>query len=268
MSFNINGIRARIHQMETLFQEFNPDVVGFQETKVADEQFPEDLFQEMGLHVTYHGQKGHYGVALVSKQPPQNVRKGLPDDEADAQKRLIVADYQFGDTEISVLNGYFPQGSDRDHPVKFPQKRAFYEGLQDYLERDFDPKKPVLLMGDFNIAPLDLDVGIGEKNAKRWLRTGKCSFLPEEREWYERLMGWGFEDAYRKHHPDDDQTMSWFDYRSRGFDDDPKRGLRIDTLLVSQPLYRQCKGAGIDYDLRAGERPSDHCPVWADFALG
>ncbi|HEY9050291.1 MAG TPA: exodeoxyribonuclease III, partial [Gammaproteobacteria bacterium] len=123
-----------------------------------------------------------------------------------------------------------------------------------------------ILMGDMNVAPLDNDVGIGEANAKRWLKTGKCSFLPEEREWLQKITDWGLHDTFRKLNPDINDRFSWFDYRSRGFEADPKRGLRIDLILASAPLIPVCNDAGIDYDIRAMEKPSDHCPIWASFS--
>ncbi len=109
------------------------------------------------------------------------------------------------------------------------------------------------------------DIGIGEDNRKRWLRTGKCSFLPEEREWLERLQNWGLVDTFRAANPDCNDHFSWFDYRSRGFDEN--RGLRIDLLLASQPLAARCIATGIDYAIRGMEKPSDHAPVWSEFSL-
>ena len=117
-------------------------------------------------------------------------------------------------------------------------------------------------MGDFNIAPEDSDIGIGEHNAKRWLRTGKCCFLPQEREWMQKLMDWGLQDSFRVLHPQIDDQFSWFDYRSRGFEDQPKRGLRIDLIMTSPALRPRLLNAGIDYELRAMEKPSDHAPIW------
>jgi exodeoxyribonuclease-3 len=136
-----------------------------------------------------------------------------------------------------------------------------------FLERDYSPQDLLVVMGDMNIAPQDVDIGIGEDNAKRWLKTGKCSFLPEERDWYQRLLDWGLADSYRVCHAERDDLFSWFDYRSRGFETDPKRGLRIDHILATAPLLSQCRDAGIAYDIRGMERPSDHCPIWADFAV-
>jgi exodeoxyribonuclease III len=120
-------------------------------------------------------------------------------------------------------------------------------------------------MGDMNISHQDIDIGIGEENRKRWLRTGKCSFLPEERVWLNDLLNWGLKDTYREHYPESNEFFSWFDYRSGGFEDNPKRGLRIDLILATESLQARCAGAGIDYDIRAMEKPSDHCPIWATF---
>jgi exodeoxyribonuclease-3 len=122
-------------------------------------------------------------------------------------------------------------------------------------------------MGDLNISPQDIDIGIGEDNRKRWLRDGKSSFQPVEREWLQRLKDWGLQDTYRLHKPDDNAHFSWFDYRSRGFEREPRRGLRIDAILATAPLASLCTDADIDYAIRAMEKPSDHAPVWATFDL-
>ena len=123
------------------------------------------------------------------------------------------------------------------------------------------------MIGDMNVAPLDRDIGIGDDNAKRWLRTGKCSFLPEEREWLQALQDWGLQDSFRVLKPDVNDLFSWFDYRSRGFDREPKRGLRIDLLLATAPLIERCREVGIAYDIRGMEKPSDHAPVWIELDL-
>jgi exodeoxyribonuclease-3 len=207
-------------------------------------------------------------VAVLSKRPPADVVRGLPGDGEDAQRRLLTVRYATPMGALAVVDGYFPQGESRDHPVKFPAKRRFYADVAAYLASHFAPAEPLVLLGDMNVAPLDVDVGIGEDNARRWLRTGACSFLPEEREWLSVLTGWGLRDTYRVAHPDVADRFSWFDYRSRGFEREPKRGLRIDLLLATPTLAERLTGAGIAYDIRGMERPSDHCPVWADFDLG
>ncbi|WP_110655964.1 exodeoxyribonuclease III [Salinicola halimionae] len=268
VSFNINGIRARLHQLAALIETHAPDVIGLQETKVQDSEFPHEAVEAMGYHVHFHGQKGHYGVAMLTRAAPESVHYGLPDDGEEAQRRLIGVTLKMEDGEpLTVWNGYFPQGENIAHPTKYPNKRAFYAGLNALLETQHEPSEHVAIMGDFNISPADIDIGIGEDNRKRWLREGKTSFQPEEREWLERLKAWGLEDSYRRCHPDDSDTFSWFDYRSKGFDREPKRGLRIDYILVTEPLAQATRQAGIDYDLRGMERPSDHAPVWTEFAL-
>ena len=263
-SFNINSIRARPHQLEHVRDTIAPDVIGLQETKVQDSEFPLEMVEELGYHVEYWGQKGHYGVALLSKEKPQQVFKGFAQDTEEDQKRFIQATYNFGKEEITVLNGYFPQGENRSHESKFPKKVKYYKDLFEHISELMKQTKNIAVMGDFNVAPADIDVGIGEQNAKRWLRDGKCAFLPEEREMWNKILELGFYDSWRQVYPEDSITYSWFDYRSRMFDDDPKRGLRIDHILLSESLNQSLKSVGIDYDARAMEKPSDHCPIWAE----
>ncbi|WP_352258022.1 exodeoxyribonuclease III [Psychrobacter sp. TB55-MNA-CIBAN-0194] len=267
VSFNINGIRARQHQLEAMRDVIDPDVVGLQETKVHDEQFPLENIESLGYHVEYFGQKAHYGVALLSKVAPIFVQKGFPGEEEEAQKRFIHARYEFEGREVDVLNGYFPQGESQDHPTKFPMKRAYYADLMAYIDTLKAEGRSLVIMGDMNIAPEDIDIGIGEVNAKRWLKNRKTSFLPEEREWYSALMSRELTDTYRLHYPESTELYSWFDYRSRGFNDEPKRGLRIDHILCTADLVEACVDAGISYDLRAMEKPSDHAPIWSAFDL-
>jgi len=267
VSFNTNGIRARPHQLEALKEKYDPDVIGIQETKAQDKDFPLAMLESLGYHAEYFGQKSHYGVALLSKNKPVDVSKGYPGDDEDAQRRLITASYETDNGKFTVINGYFPQGESRDHATKFPNKRKFYADLNSYLQNTFSPDENLVVVGDMNIAPLDLDIGIGGDNAKRWLKTGKCSFLPEEREWLESLLNWGLHDSYRTLHPEVNDRFSWFDYRSRGFEREPKRGLRIDLILATASLNNKCTDAGIAYDIRSMEKPSDHCPVWSDFDI-
>jgi exodeoxyribonuclease-3 len=265
VSFNINGLRARLHQLQALIDKHQPDVIGLQEIKVHDEAFPREAVEAMGYHVEFHGQKAHYGVAILSKQAPLSVEKGFPGDDEEAQRRMIMATFQRADgSVIKVMNGYFPQGENQDHETKFPAKTRFYADLQAYLEHHHSPDEQLVLIGDMNISPSDRDIGIGEANRKRWLKEGKCSFLPIEREWMARLLSWGLTDTFRAAHPDECERFSWFDYRSRGFDEN--RGLRIDLILASNALKETVTEVGIDYELRGIEKPSDHAPIWTTFA--
>lgn len=266
VSFNVNSIRQRLHQLQAVITKHDPDFIGLQETKVTDEEFPIAEIQAMGYHVEFCGQKTHYGVALLSKHPFSEVVKGFAGDPEEAQKRLIGGKFLMPSGQaISVLNGYFPQGESRDHPIKFPNKQRFYADLMRHMYQHHQPEDALIVMGDINISPTDLDIGIGEENRKRWLKTGKCSFLPEERVWLQTLLDWGLVDTFRALYPEENQRFSWFDYRSRGFEREPRRGLRIDVVLASRALAERCVESGIDYDIRAMDKPSDHCPVWSSF---
>lgn len=267
VSFNVNSVRARLHQLEALVERHAPEIIGLQETKVTDEEFPLDAIRELGYHAEFFGQKTHYGVALLSRARPLKVQKGLPEEDENSQRRFIAAEFETADGGVlEVVNCYFPQGENRKHPVKFPAKERFYLGLLDLLKTRHEPADRLALMGDMNVAPLDLDIGIGEENRRRWLRDGKTSFLPEERAWLQALQDWGLADTFRGLHPEADDSFSWFDYRSRGFERDPRRGLRIDLILATGALASLAVESGIDYDIRAMERPSDHCPAWTSFS--
>ena len=266
VSFNTNSIRLRLHQLQALADNHAPDIIGIQETKVPDEEFPVDAIREIGYHAQFHGQKTHYGVAILSRQAPVNVQKGFPGDDEDAQKRFIAADFETDNGLLTVLNGYFPQGENRSHEVKFPAKEKFYADLLAYLQQQYNAEQNLALIGDFNVAPVDADLGIGEDNIKRWLRNGTTCFLPEEREWLQQLFDWGLTDSYRHIYPDSQDYYSWFDYRSKGFEREPRRGLRIDHILVTRPLRARMIDSGIDYAVRSMEKPSDHCPVWTSFS--
>lgn len=264
ISFNINGLRARLHQLQALIDSHQPDIIGLQETKVHDEAFPLADVEAMGYKVHYHGGKAHYGVAMLSKLEPIAVQKGFSTDEEDAQRRLIIGKFaQENGRVLTVINGYFPQGESIDHETKYPAKRRFYLDLMAHLDANHEPDEDIAIIGDINISPLDVDIGIGEVNAKRWLKTGKCSFQPEERQWLKRLMDWGFVDSFRVLHPTREARYSWFDYRSKGFDDN--RGLRIDVILVTASMAPRLTESDVDYELRAIDKPSDHAPIWSSF---
>lgn len=263
ISFNTNSIRMRLHQLEALIANHDPDLIGIQETKCQDQDFPTAEIEAMGYHAIFHGQKTHYGVAMLSKMPAQNVQKGFIGEPEDAQRRFIAADFEIDGETIHIANGYFPQGENRDHPTKFPMKAWYYDNICSYVEGIDNDQ--FIVMGDMNIAPVDEDIGIGPANAKRWLREGKSSFLPEEREWFENMENTGLVDTFRYLHPEVDDVYSWFDYRSKGFQAEPKRGLRIDMIMASDALVERLTDAGVDYEARGMEKPSDHAPIWAYF---
>ena len=261
--FNINGLRARPHQLKALKEKYDPDIIALQEIKVSDEDFPDQIPTELGFNYYNYGQKGFHGVAIFSKQPPISVIKGLEGGEDESQKRYIQCDYDTNVGIVSVCNSYFPQGENRKHPDKFPYKDRYYKRITKHIE---SLSTNVVLTGDFNIAPNKNDIGMNEDGIKRWLSQGHTAFLPEEIEWYKKLTDLGLVDIWRERNPNSTKC-SWFDYRSRGFDQDPKRGLRIDHFLLSKDMQEKYINSEIDHELRAMEKPSDHCPVVLDLDI-
>lgn len=263
ISFNVNSIRSRFHQIDAVIEKYSPDIICLQETKVTDSEFPVEEIQKKGYYSEFVGQKTHYGVAILSKNKAIKVFKGLDNDELDAQKRAISIEYEYLNEKYLIINSYFPQGENLSHQVKFPFKKKYYSTIFENVKQYINDYRNILICGDMNIAYRDEDIGIGEENANKWLKTGKCSFLPEEREWFQKIMNLGFYDTYLLSE-EKNEKYSWFDYRSFGFEKDPKRGLRIDFVLCSENLNKSIKNSGIDYEIRGMEKPSDHCPIWVE----
>ncbi len=161
ISFNTNSIRQRIHQLSVLIEKYNPDFIGIQETKVTDEDFPVAAINELGYHVHFHGQKTHYGVALLSKHEFLSVEKGFPHDTEDSQRRIISGRFAspFGG-EITVINCYFPQGECNQHPTKYPNKKNFYAALTQSLNDNYSPSDQVFVMVVINFSTTYYDIVI------------------------------------------------------------------------------------------------------------
>lgn len=262
VSFNINGLRARIHQLEAIIEQLQPDVIGLQEIKVHDDVFPIQIIKKYGYYVYYYGQKKYHGVALFLRKPPLSIDYGLHDNDSISEKRIIIAKINTSVGVLTIINGYFPQGENK-YSNKFIFKKKFYQTVQNYIQNTYHNQSLLLIMGDMNISPTDLDIGIGEINKKRWLTSGRCAFLPEEQKWIKQLMNWGLIDVYRKQYPNNNTQYSWFSYIANGFS--KNRGLRIDLILTTQPLAYYCVQNNISYKIRSMQRPSDHAPIWSDF---
>ena len=207
ISFNINGMRARPHQLEEIKKKYDPDVIALQEIKVSDEDFPPEIPESLGFKYFNYGQKSFHGVAIFSKEEPIKVVKGLDGGKDEEQKRFIQCDYETEIGTISICNSYFPQGENRKHPLKFPYKDRYYKRITEYLS---GLDNHIVLTGDFNIAPNRNDIGMNEDGIKRWLREGHTAFLPEELEWYEKLTNIGLKDVWREKNSES-LKCSWFD---------------------------------------------------------
>lgn len=248
-TWNINGLRARFEFLLHWLEARQPDLVGLQELKMAEERFPFEALKARGYHAVVHGQKAWNGVAILSRHPPGIREKGLPGEEAMGA-RLISAEVE----GLKFATIYCPNGKSVDH-ADFPRKLKWLESLARHLEERWDPSEPAVLCGDFNICPTPLDTWNEEE------LSGKIFHTPEERIRFQRLLEWGWLDAYRELFPGE-QAFSWWDYRAGAFY--KNQGLRIDFLLVTPALKARIRSAGIDRDYRKkkeGLTASDHAPV-------
>ena len=250
VTWNLNSIRAREERLLSWLSRQAPDVVCLQETKVTDEQFPHDAVKEQGYHAAVHGQKTYNGVAILSREPIDDIRIGFGDGVDDPQARCICGMIQ-GARFISV---YVPNG-DKPESDKYVYKQEWLERLFVYLDKTHAPETPLLISGDFNIAPEAADV------AEPDVWRGSVLFNPDMTGVITRLLDWGLEDVVRKHNPEPG-LYSWWDYRQLGF---PRnKGLRIDHILATPELASRTASAGVDRDERKGSKPSDHAPVMVE----
>ncbi len=251
-TWNVNGIRARLDRVLEWIEAREPDLVALQELKTDDENFPYDELRKTGLFVLAHCQKSWNGVALLSKEKPVLIEEGLPGFE-DMGARLVAADVG----GIRAVSVYVPNGREVGHE-DFGRKLAWLSGLRDYLAATFDPEDRLLVAGDFNVAPEDIDSYDPEGLAGTIFHTG------EERAALAKLLDWGLVDAFRHANPGL-QFFTWWDYRGGNFH--KNLGLRIDLLLVTEPLADRIESVWVDRDFRKGPKPSDHAPVVADISL-
>ena len=251
-TWNVNSIRARQQRLTDWLAAAQPDVLCLQELKCTDAEFPALELKAAGYHSACHGQRSYNGVAIVSKYPLAELVRGLG-DELDTHSRLIAATAG----PVRIISAYAPNGQAVDSAA-FEYKLQWYERLRRFLDARFDPRQPLVLAGDFNVAPEPRDV----HDPRLW--EGQTMFTLKEREALKRVVDFGLVDTFRLHHPEDGR-FSWWDYRMLAFA--KNRGLRIDQLYATAPLAEKCSAADIDRDARKGTQPSDHAPVWAQFEL-
>lgn len=246
-TWNVNSIRARLDRLLGWLDRAQPDVVCLQELKVPVEEFPFDPLREAGYQAAVHGQHTYNGVAILSRDPLTEVVTGFGDDVPDDQARLIVASVG----GVRVASAYIPNGQIVGS-AKWDYKLAWLERLGAWLERHATPDHPLVLCGDFNIAPEDRDVAQPEQ----WRTTVLCH--EAGRAALRRALAGRVTDAIRLHHQGPG-PFSWWDYRQLSF---PKgNGLRIDHIFLTPALAARCRAASVHRDERKGKLPSDHAPV-------
>jgi exodeoxyribonuclease-3 len=243
---------VRLPQVLDWVASSGPDVLALQETKTVDAAFPVDEIAEAGYHAVYSGQKTYNGVALLSREPAVDVLTGIRGFD-DPQRRVIAATYG----EVRVYDVYVPNGQSVGSD-KFEYKLDWLSALRRQLDEELASHERLIVAGDFNIAPEDRDV----HDPVAW--EGNVLVSPAEREALERIGALGLEDTFRLFEQAA-ASFSWWDYRAAAFR--RNRGLRIDLLLASPALAGKCVASSIDKTPRAWERPSDHTPIFAYFAL-
>jgi exodeoxyribonuclease III len=251
VTYNINGIGARLQNLLKWLNQTSPDVVCLQELKAPHENFPIDAIRDAGYQVIWHGQKSWNGVAILSKGPtPVEVRRVLPGDPEDAHSRYIEA--TLGDVLLACL--YLPNGNPAPGP-KFDYKLGWMERLIKHGAELIRTDRPVVLAGDFNVIPTPNDV----YKPERWVND--ALFRTETREAFGRLMSQGWTDAIRTIHPTETIYTFWDFFRDAY---GRNAGLRIDHLLLNPIAAKMLKGAGVERDVRGWEKPSDHAPTWIE----
>jgi len=250
ITWNVNSIKMREERTLKLLEKQKPDILCLQELKCVEEAFPESI-SKAGYHCSILGQKTYNGVAILSKNPAHEVTRKL--NETDTDARLISA--KFG--SMTIYSAYIPNGQEVGSE-KYAYKLAWYESLINKIKANHHPTDAVLICGDFNVAPHDLDV----YDPSKWKDQILCS--EKERGAFEKLIKFGFVDCFRGLNPHS-QEYSWWDYRAMAFP--LNHGLRIDFVLATESLYKACTSAKILRDERVGVKPSDHVPVVCDFSI-
>lgn len=251
-TWNINSIKSRADHVVKWCVANQPDVLCLQETKCIDEKFPSKRFTTIGYrHMELLGERAYNGVAILSKHPLTNVVKKLPGDRTDTQTRFISATVD----DIRLVNVYGPHGTSQGTP-KYQFKLDWIARLRKYFDKKFSTDEHVLLCGDLNVAPHELDVW----SVPAW--RGKLHFTKPERDAIQDLKKWGFVDVFRQINGDEREFSWWSNFRN---DFEKDRGLRIDHIWASPSLAERCSDCWIDKEPRGWEHPSDHAPVVAEF---
>ena len=252
-TYNVNGVNGRLSNLLEWLEEAAPDIVCLQELKAPDEKFPDAAIAGAGYGAVWHGQKSWNGVAILARgADPIGARRGLPGDPDDPHSRYIEA------TVDSLIVGclYLPNGNPAPGP-KFDYKLRWFERLAEYAKGLLESGASVVLAGDFNVMPTDLDVYAPE----RWVDD--ALFRPEVRGAYRGLVEQGWTDALRALHPNE-RIYTFWKYFRNAFGRDA--GLRIDHLLLSPAIAGRLVAAAVDRDVRGREKASDHAPVWIELA--
>jgi exodeoxyribonuclease-3 len=256
-TWNINSIKQRMDNLTAWLAERQPDVVCLQETKCVDDAFPREPLEALGYNVAVHGQKAFNGVAVLSKLPFDQVTVRLPGDDEDEHARFLEAMVSTARGALRFASLYLPNGNPPDTD-KYSYKIKWMDRLIRYAHERLHLEEPLVLAGDFNVIPSELDA----RYPARWV--GDALFLPRTREKFRALCHLGLTDAVRAGSEGPGPFTFW-DYQAGAWQKND--GIRIDHLLLSPQAADRLMATGVDKHVRAWEKPSDHVPVWADLEL-
>ena len=251
-TWNINSVKARLDVALAWIREAAPDVLCLQEIKCEDQGFPAEAFEALGYNVLVHGQKTYNGVALLSKRPGEDVRRGLPGEPEDAQARYLEAVFPYGERMLRVASIYLPNGNPPDTD-KFTYKLRWMERLTAHAQALLKLEEPLVLAGDYNVIPARNDARFPDN----WV--GDALFRPESHARYRALLNLGLTDAIRQIHGETPGLYTFWDYQAGAWQ--KNNGIRIDHLLLSPQAADRLSAARIDRHVREWEKPSDHVPV-------
>ncbi len=257
VTWNINGVRARIGNLVSWLRESAPDIVCLQEIKTVDEGFPRAEIEALGYNVETHGQKGFNGVAILSKLPFDEVNRGLPGDETDEQARFIEGVFSTDRGALRVVSLYLPNGNPIDDERKFPYKLSWMARLEKWAAERLELEEPLVLAGDYNVIAEPADARFPEN----WVND--ALFQPATRQAFRRLKNLGFTEAVRAV-TDSAEVFTFWDYQAGAWQ--KNNGIRIDHLLLSPEAANRFVSASVEKHVRGWEKPSDHVPVAIEMA--
>lgn len=258
VTWNINGVKARLQTAKDWLEQSKPDIACFQEIKSIDENFPREEFESLGYSVVTHGQKSFNGVAILSRLPFDEVNRGLPGDDEDEQARFIECVVSSEKGVVRVVSLYLPNGNPVEEDRKFGYKLRWMDRLEAWAKERLELEEPLIMAGDYNVIPMPADC----RDVKIW--EGDALYRPESRSAFRRLSNLGFTDALRSV-TDAPETFTFWDYQAGAWQ--KNNGIRIDHLMCSPEATNHLVSVDVEKHVRGWEKPSDHVPVAGYYAF-
>ncbi|BBA84724.1 exonuclease III [endosymbiont of Euscepes postfasciatus] len=266
ISFNINGIRSNIKQLENIIYLYDPDIIGLQETKISNNLFPIKYFNKYGYNNIYcNGNKNHFGVALISKIKPNNIYYNFLNSDTDFKYRIIIGEFYIKNKYLLIINIYVPQGDNIKNKIKFNYKLSFLNKFIHYVKSIINCKNLyILIIGDMNILNKKIDIGIENKILVKMIKNKICPFTLLEKKIFIKILNCGLIDIYRNKYFKC-KKFTWFSFKNNNFIEN--KGLRIDYMFSNKILFDLCDYIDIKYEIKFSKKTSDHIPILSKFLI-